>query len=243
MHINRLELNTNKSELLWCATARRQHQLSRNPFRIGPDTIIPSTAVRDLGIDSDLSMKTHVQRSVAGCFAVRRQLRSIRRVVPSSVYQSLVVALVLSRLDYGNATLAGLPACLLNRLQSVLNAAARSVDRWSSSLGAYYRRSRQFSLASRAPERIKFKLAVIVYQALHGTAPQYMSAQLQYVTDLSVYQSLVACARRLPVFLKSARHDMSLSAIAHLPLPTRDSGTVYLMMSSLPHRSQHFAEN
>ena len=127
MHINRLELNTNKSELLWCATARRQHQLSRYPFRIGPDTIIPSTAVRDLGIDSDLSMKTHVQRSVAGCFAVRRQLRSIRRVVPSSVYQSLVVALVLSRLDYGNATLAGLPACLLNRLQSVLNAAARSV--------------------------------------------------------------------------------------------------------------------
>ena len=35
---------------------------------------------------------------------------------PSSVYQSLVVALVLSRLDYGNATLAGLPASVLNRL-------------------------------------------------------------------------------------------------------------------------------
>ena len=120
--------------------------------RSGPDTIIPSTAVRDLGIyiDSDLSMKTHVQRSVAGCFAVLRQLRSIRPVVPSSVYQSLVVALVLSRLDSDNATLAGLLACLLNRqrLQSVLNAAARSVDRWSSSLGAYYRCSPQFSLAS-----------------------------------------------------------------------------------------------
>jgi len=72
-------------------------------------------------------MQTHVQRSVAGCFAVLRQLRSIRRDVPSSVYQSLVVALVLSRLDYGNVTLADLPACLLNRLQSVLNAAARSI--------------------------------------------------------------------------------------------------------------------
>ena len=47
-------------------------------------------------IDSDLSMQVHVQRSVAGCFAVLRQLRSIRRFVPSSVYQSLVVALVLS---------------------------------------------------------------------------------------------------------------------------------------------------
>ena len=79
MQSNRLQLNTNKSELLWCATAHRRHQLPRCPFRIGPDTIIPSTAVRDLGIyiDSDLSMQVHVQRSVAGCFAVLRQLRSI----------------------------------------------------------------------------------------------------------------------------------------------------------------------
>jgi len=36
------------------------------------------------------------------------------------VFQTLVVPLVLSRLDYGNATLVGLPANLLNRLQSVL---------------------------------------------------------------------------------------------------------------------------
>ena len=36
----------------------------------------------------------------------------------------------------------------------------------------------------RAPERIKFKLAVIVYRALHGAAPQYLSDQLQYVADL-----------------------------------------------------------
>ena len=34
---------------------------------------------------------------------------------------------VLSRLHYTNATLSGLPACLINRLQSVLNAAAQSI--------------------------------------------------------------------------------------------------------------------
>ena len=37
------------------------------------------------------------------------------------------VALVLSRLDYGNATLAGLSANLLNYLQSVLNASVRPI--------------------------------------------------------------------------------------------------------------------
>jgi len=129
MQSNRLQLNANKSEVLWCSMARRQHQLPQCTFRVGSDAIIPLATVRDLGIyiDADLSMRSHVQRTVAGCFAVLRQLRSIWRFVPSTVYQTLVVALVLSQLDYGNATLAGLPTYLLDRLQSVMNAAARSI--------------------------------------------------------------------------------------------------------------------
>ena len=48
----------------------------------------PTTSVCDLGIyiDSDLSMRTQVTRTVAGCFAVLRQLRSIRRSVPDPVF-------------------------------------------------------------------------------------------------------------------------------------------------------------
>jgi len=56
-----------------------------------------------------------------------RQLRSIRRLTSQAVLLSLVVSLVLSRLDHGNATLAGLPGNQLDRLQSVMNAAARLV--------------------------------------------------------------------------------------------------------------------
>ena len=41
----------------------------------------------------------------------------------------LIVAMVHSRLDYGNAVLAGLPAYLLRRLQSVLNASSRLMYR------------------------------------------------------------------------------------------------------------------
>ena len=40
-----------------------------------------------------------------------------------AVLQLLIVALVFSRLDYGSATLAGLPSQLMDRLQSVQNAA------------------------------------------------------------------------------------------------------------------------
>ena len=41
-----------------------------------------------------------------------RQLRQIRRYVPTSTFQKLVVALVHSRLDYGNGVLVGIPAHL-----------------------------------------------------------------------------------------------------------------------------------
>jgi len=74
---------------------------------------------------------SHVSRTVSGCFAALRQLRSIRRSVSASVFHSLFVSLAMPRLDYCNATLAGLPASQLNRLQSVLNAAAKLIHRSS----------------------------------------------------------------------------------------------------------------
>ena len=160
-------------------------------------------------------------------------LHSIWRFVPSSVYQSLVIVLVLSRLDYGNATLAGLPPSLLNRLQSVINAAARSI--------ADLRRSEHITVAVasfhwlRVPKRIKFQLAVLVYRALHGPARQYLSGQLQYVADLP--------SRHRGRLRSSTSSLLLLSAIIRLQLPAHDSETVFLSTSSLPCHSQHFVRN
>ena len=106
-------------------------------------------------------MRTHIAKTVSSRFAVLRQLCSIQRSVSDPVLQSLVVALVLTKLDYSSATLAGLPAVQLDRLQSVLNAAVRLI----------YRR-RKFDHVSpllkelhwlRVPEHITFRLAVIFY--------------------------------------------------------------------------------
>ena len=74
-------------------------------------------------------MRTRVQRTVSRCFAALRQLRQVRRSVPSATLQMLVVALVHSRLDYGNGVLVDLPAHVMRRLQWVLNAAARLIYR------------------------------------------------------------------------------------------------------------------
>jgi len=94
---------------------------------------------------------------------------------------SLVVAMVLARLDYGSATLAGRPDLLLSELQSVLNAAARLVFS-----GHKYD---QVTPLLRDlhwlpfPERITFRLAVLAYRCQHGLAPSYLSADLHRVAD------------------------------------------------------------
>ena len=48
-------------------------------------------------------------------------------MLPRHAVVSLVTSLVLTKLDYCNSLLVGLPAKLLNRLQAVINTAARLV--------------------------------------------------------------------------------------------------------------------
>ena len=68
---------------------------------------------------SDLNMRSHVQLvALPSC---------VNCAVSDDQFQRLFVRLCLSKMDYGNDTLVGLPANLLNRLQSVLNAAAQSI--------------------------------------------------------------------------------------------------------------------
>jgi len=93
----------------------------------------------------------------------------------------LIVSLVLSRLDYENAVLVGLPAYLLRRLQSVMNATARLIfglrrtDHISGALVTVH--------LLRAQERVLFKMAVLMYKASHRAAPLYLS-QLVRVANL-----------------------------------------------------------
>jgi hypothetical protein len=120
--------------------------------------------------------------SVARCFAVLRQLQNVRRSVPASVYQTLVVALLLPRLDYGNATFSGLPAYHYSRLQLVMNAAAQSVagvrrsDHITNTLACFH--------WLRCPECVQFRLAVLTFRLLHDLAPRYLSDDLPLTSEL-----------------------------------------------------------
>ena len=98
--------------------------------------------------------------------------------------QSLVISLVMPRLDFGNATLAGLPYNQLSQLQSVLNAAARLVfsTRKHEAVSPLLCDLRWL----RVPQRTDFKLAVLTYHCLHSTAPPYLADELHSVADIDL---------------------------------------------------------
>ena len=207
MRSNRLQLNVHKTDLLWCSTSRRQTQLPTGPLTLGGYDVTPSQSVRNLGvfIDADLSMRSNIDVVVSRCFAALRQLRSIRRNISVPVCQSLVTSLVLTRLDYCNSVAFGLPALHLRRLQSVQNAAARIIFN--------LRRTEHISDALmclhwlRVDERVRFKIAVLVYKSLHGSAPSYFT---NIFTPLSI----------------AGRRNLRSSASHHLLVPRRRLSTI-----------------
>jgi len=184
MASNRLLLNTTKTEVLWCSSARRKHQIPTGSVRIGNTSVVPVSVVRDLGvyIDADLTMRAHITATARACFAALRQIRSVRRYLTREALLTLLRALVINNADYCSSTLAGVSSAQLQRLQSVLNAAARLVfsERRSEHITPLLRELHWLKVA----ERIQFRLCVLMHRCLHGTAPPYLAETLQLTADV-----------------------------------------------------------
>jgi len=93
MKANRLQLNQDKTEVLWCASSRRQHQIPTDPACVGDALVSQVTAARYLGvffIDADVTMKTQVTNTVKACFAALRQIRSVRRSLAQHALLTLI---------------------------------------------------------------------------------------------------------------------------------------------------------
>jgi len=107
----------------------RLNAVNTRPVRVGGTSAQPITTAKNLGVylDADATLRDHVTSNVRAYFAILRQIRSVRHCLPRPALVSLLRALVISKADYCSSAMAGSPAVLLNRLQSVLNAAARLV--------------------------------------------------------------------------------------------------------------------
>ena len=133
MASNRLKLNADAIEFMWLTSRGRQHLVDHSSIFGHGININPSSTVRILEdyVDEAMSFEAHIGNVVRTCFFQLRQLEAIRNCLPLDTSKTLLNAFVVTRLDYCNSLLAGVPSCQLDRLQSVFNAAARLVCRAS----------------------------------------------------------------------------------------------------------------
>ena len=92
-------------------------------------TVTASRSARNLGVvlDDQLDFKEQVAATSWSCRFLLYNIRRIRLYLTTYSTQLLVQAMVISRLDYCNSLLASLPACVIQPLQLIQNAAARLV--------------------------------------------------------------------------------------------------------------------
>ena len=98
----RLQLNAAETELIWFGSrAALQKPSADRSLTVDSVVIHPSNVVRDLGVllDSELTMKPHINKLVSTCFYHLRRLRQLKRHVNRDVMKQLVSALILSRID------------------------------------------------------------------------------------------------------------------------------------------------
>jgi hypothetical protein len=101
----------------------------------------------------------------------------IRKYLDVRSAKSIVHALVLSRIDYANSLIFGLPKSLLVKLQRVQNKAARLIV----GVGKYEHISDHLRLLHWLPveERVLFKTTLITFRCLNKTAPTYWSSHVK----------------------------------------------------------------
>ena len=125
----RLQPNPDKIELIWFvsrANLVKLTQLDVMGLNLCSVALEPVNSVRDHGVilDSELSMRVHISKISSICLFHLRRLRKLRLLIDTASAQRIASAFKLSRVDYCNAVLAGLPSSILAQLVQVMNAAA-----------------------------------------------------------------------------------------------------------------------
>ncbi len=123
-------------------------------------------------------MRHHVNMLCKSGYYHLRNISRIKKCLSYDALQTVIHALISSRLDYCNSLLAGVPHCVLQKAQYLQNSAARLL----SSTKKYEHITPVLKSLHWLPVRcrIDFKILLLTFKALHGKAPKYISDLLVF---------------------------------------------------------------
>ena len=180
MSQNKLKLNNDKTEIILFGSKKHLAELDIPSLSVaGIDVQVSSEPVRNLGalFDSQLSMAPHVNSVIKKSSYHLRDIGRARKLLTEDATKKVMQSLVISRLDYCNGLLAGIHQEQIAKLQRLQNSGARIVSRTKK----YEHITPVLKKLHWLPVgyRIQYKVLLLVFKALKGLAPIY-------ITDLLV---------------------------------------------------------
>ena len=234
---NMLKLNDSKTELM-LVTSKRSKHLHNLPTSItmGNAQIPFKQSVINLGftLDCHLKMNVHVSNIARTCYFELRRLASIRRFLTSTATATLVFAFVLSRIDYCNSLLFGSTHDVTSYLQRIQNYAARVILHlpMSSSITIHLKSLHWLPVKVRST----YKIACL---CCHIVLHHHMSLTCcikSHCTPATLAPAHTPCL--FSIDLHTVRQHL---VIVHFLLLLLLSGTLFQMMSGVPHHSHHLS--
>ena len=175
MRTNLLKLNDDKMEFLMQGTDQQLWKSGKMAIVIGSDEINPTDFVQNLGFYFDKWMKNsvHVNKLTSYAYLMLKQIIRIHHKINFSTAKILVQTLVLSWVDYCNSLLLGTSQYNLKKLQRIQNMGAQIIHHSS-------KYDRITPLLQELhwlmiDDHITYKIAVIMYKCVNGTAPKYLA--------------------------------------------------------------------
>ena len=239
MRLNWLKLNDAKTDVIVFGSRSSLSKIDTTiAIQIGDSSVQTSAFVKNLGIymDTELNMEKNIGALTRSCYMHLHNIGRIRKYLQEDATKSIVHALTMSRLDYCNALMYGLPQRLIDKMQRVQNTGARIITRT--------KRTAHITPVLKdlhwlpVKDRITFKLLVITYKALHGLAPLYLSELVvPYQPSRALrsqHQSLLSCTRsRTKTYGDRSFRSASARLWNSLPANVRESPSLFSFKSRL----------
>ena len=197
MSANLLMLNPSKTEFLLIGLPKQLSKIENPSLSMTPTvTLSPVSSARNLGVlfDSNLSLSDHISSIIKSCLFHVRDLRRLRPILDQTTARNIATALIHSKLDYCNSLFLNLPANQLDRLQLVLNSAARAVTNTPKfhHITPILKSLHWLKIS----ERIHYKILSITYKCLLSDKPAYLRNLLTVQSTSTTRSSSVITLKR-----------------------------------------------
>jgi hypothetical protein len=197
MSSNFLTLNPSKTEFLVIGLPQQLSKLNSPAIHLPNNvTLTPVDSARNLGVilDKNLSFAQHISCISKSCFLNIRDLRRIRNTLDHTTASTIATSLIHSKIDYCNSLLLNLPATQINRLQLLLNSAARAVTRTPKFHHITPILKSLHWLAIN--QRIQYKVLCLTHKSLKTGHPSYLRSLLSSTPRRSTRSSSLITLNR-----------------------------------------------